>query len=62
MRNQVLLWNAYIKRIIFFLFKLVKIFLTILLNLIKQFDFKTYQPDSLSISNFKLNCMKVNSK
>ena len=40
----------------------LKIFLTILLNLIKQFDFKTYQPDSLSSSNFKLNHMKVNSK
>jgi hypothetical protein len=37
-------------------------FLRILLNLIKQFDFKIYLLSSLLILNFKLNYMKTDSK
>jgi len=37
----------------------MKFFLKILLNQIKQFDFKTYQPDSLPSSGFELNRIGV---
>jgi len=40
----------------------LKIFLTVLLNLIKQFDLETYQPDYLPSSSFELHRMKVDLK
>ena len=40
----------------------MKIFLAVSLNPIKQFDHETCQPNSLSISSFKLNRMGADPK